>query len=270
MPYVELKGGSKMWYIEKGAGMPVVLVHGSLCNSRFLENQVQHLGERFRAIAFDLPGHGKSDSPSGASYSFPELAASLEEGISRLVGENRIVLVGHSVGGMISLVYATTPDLAKRLRGLVLISTHPKSRDPGDLEFIKRVERGEMKIMDRKLMEPINTYRWFTSGYAKEHKSRLKELFDQVYMTSEEVAFKITRNAVYDYDVEDRLERIAVPTLIVTGDKDMAVPPHYSKLMHTKIRNSELLQVPNTGHMIQFEANEQLNRALSDFLKRIK
>jgi pimeloyl-ACP methyl ester carboxylesterase len=269
MPYVKLEDGTKIWCIEKGTGMPVIFVHGSQCSSWFFKNQVDYLGQWYHAVAFDLPGHGQSDKPDKASYTLLELTTNLEQAITKLLGDNKIILAGHSMGGMIALIYATTPRFSKRLRGLVLMSTASTYRDPGFVDLIKKVEGGEIKVMDRKLWEPIQTFRFFTSKYAREHKDLLKELFDRMFETSEEVAAKTNRSMAYDYDVENKLDQVTVPTLIITGDKDSAVPPDRSKMLHERIKKSELRVLsPGIGHMLQYEATDKLNSELLNFLKK--
>ena len=112
MPYVALKDGSRMWYIEKGKGMPIVFAHGWMGSSWLYEKQVDYFGQSYHAMAFDHLGHGKSDKPDNASYALPPLAANLDYAVGRLFGEEKFVLIGHSMGGMISLLYATTPKFA--------------------------------------------------------------------------------------------------------------------------------------------------------------
>jgi pimeloyl-ACP methyl ester carboxylesterase len=269
MPYVELKDGNKMWYIEKGKGMPIAFVHGFLGSSWLFENQVDYFGKWYHAMAFDHLGHGKSDKPDNASYALPQLAANLDYAVGRLFGEEKFVLIGHSMGGMISLLCATTPKFAKRLKALVLMSTAPKLKNPGLDEYVKNLRSGKMRLSDRELMETVFVALCFQSKYAREHKDLVKEFVDLTMLNKEQVGLATMYSIVDDYNVENKLGTIGVPTLILTGDKDVFIPPESSKLMHEKIKNSELkVLTPNIGHMIQFEATEQYHKALLDFLKK--
>ena len=73
------------------------------------------------------------------------------------------------------------------------------------------------------------------------------------------------------FTMEERLEDIDVSTLILTGDEDPFVFSENSELMHRKIRNSELkILSPNIGHMIQFEALEEYNKVVENFLKKLQ
>jgi pimeloyl-ACP methyl ester carboxylesterase len=73
---------------------------------------------------------------------------------------------------------------------------------------------------------------------------------------------------VNNFNVEDKLKDISVPTLILTGDKDIFILPEESKSMNQKIPNSSLaILTPKIGHMIQYEATDEFNKALETFLK---
>ena len=126
MPYVKLKDGNRLWYEEKGKGMPIVFIHGWLGLSWHFSNQIDYFSKAYRVFVFDHKGHGKSDRPEDAAYTLPEFAEELNQALDKLIGDQKFVLIGHSMGGFISLIYATTPNFKKRLKGLVLMSTAPK------------------------------------------------------------------------------------------------------------------------------------------------
>jgi pimeloyl-ACP methyl ester carboxylesterase len=270
MPYVALEDGSKMWYIEKGKGMPIVFIHSWMGSSQLLEKQVDYLGQRYHAMAFDYLGHGKSDKPDNASYTLQRLAANLDYAVGKLIGDERFVLVGHSMGGMIAQIYAVTPKFSKRLKGLVLMSTAPKLKNPVLDEYVKNLKSGKLRLSDRSLIEIVFVSLCFQDKFAKEHKDFIKEFVDLTMLNKEQVGLATMSSIVDDYNVENKLGTISVPTLILAGDKDIFIPPENSKLMHEKIRNSELKVLsPNIGHMVQFEATEQCHKALLDFLEKL-
>ena len=103
------------------------------------------------------------------------------------------------------------------------------------------------------------------------HEDIIKEFVEEVMKNSEYVAFRTATYIVDNYNVDDKLGEINVPTLILTGDEDAFIFPEESELMHNKIRDSELkIFSPNIGHMIQFEALEECNKVVEDFLKRLQ
>jgi len=271
VPYVKLKDGNRLWYEEKGKGMPIVFIHGWLGSSWLFTNQINYFSKAYRVFAFDHKGHGKSDRPEDAAYTLLEFAEELNQALDKLIGDEKFVLIGHSMGGFISLIYATTPNFKKRLKGLVLMSTAPKFRNPGVDEFVKLIKKHEMTILDPGLVDSILVPLNFNRKYIETHKDVIEKFVEEVLKNSEHVAFKTTIACVDLYDVEDKLEEVDAPTLILAGNGDAFIFPEESELMHKKIKNSELkIFSPNIGHMIQFEVSEECNKAVENFLKKLQ
>jgi len=271
VPYVRLKDSNRLWYEEKGEGMPIVFMHGWMGSSWHFSNQIDYFSKAYRVFVFDHKGHGKSDRPEDANYTMPEFAEELNQALDKLIGDENFVLIGHSMGGFISLTFATTPEFKKRLKGLILMSTAARFRNPGLDEFVDLIKKGEMTIVDRGLVESILIQIAFDAKYVETHEDLIKEFVDEVMKNSEFVAFKTAMYIVDVFNVEDKLDEIDVPTLVLTGDQDAFVFPEGSELMHRKIKNSELkILSPNIGHMIQFEALDECNKVVEDFLKRLQ
>src|SRR5262245_1711421 len=99
------RGGHALYYVEAGAGgPPVVLVHGWCCDHTYLEPQRRHLSASRRAVAVDLLGHGRSDKPV-QPYSISGFA----DDVAWMCGELGLakpIVVGHSMGGIVSLELA--------------------------------------------------------------------------------------------------------------------------------------------------------------------
>ena len=174
------------------------------------------------------------------------------------------------MGGFISLIYATTPKFKKRLKGLVLMSTAPKFGNPALDEFIDLIKKGEITIIDPGLVDSILIPLCFNAKYIETHEDTIKKFAGEVLKNSEYVASKTVISIIDLYNVEDKLNKIDVPTLILAGDEDAFIFPEESELMHKKIKNSELkIFSPKIGHMIQFEALEKCNKAIEEFLERL-
>jgi len=272
VPYVKLKDGNRLWYEEKGKGMPIVFIHGYGASSWDFSNQIDYFSKAYRVFAFDHKGHGKSDRPEDASYTLPEFAEELSQALDKLVGAEKFVLIGHSMGGFISLIYATTPNFKKRLKGLILMSTAPKFANPGVQEYVNLIKKGEMSLEPNlENMNNIMVPLCFNEKYIQTHEDTIKKFVEEGLKNSEYVLFKTTIDIADHYNIEDKLEEIDVPTLILTGDEDAFVFPENSELMHRKIKNSELkIFSPKIGHYIQFEALEEYNRVVENFLKKLQ
>ncbi|MFX1451473.1 MAG: alpha/beta fold hydrolase [Promethearchaeota archaeon] len=268
MPFVKIKKGYKVNYVEKGKGQPLVFIHGFLGSTWLFEEQIEHFSKMgYRAIAIDHLGHGKSDKPESEGYLLHDLAQYLEEALEQILGDEKIVLIGHSMGGMIAQTYAVTPNLAKRLKGLVLMSTAPKLQNPGLDQYIKDIDAGTLKIIDPDSVKNILVNLCFHRSYKKEHKDIVDEFIKLTLENEEFIGVKTMHAIVLNYDVTEKLKNIKVPTLILTGSSDIFIPPQDSETMNELIPNSTLVKLsPKIGHMIQFEAKDDYHKALEDFL----
>jgi pimeloyl-ACP methyl ester carboxylesterase len=270
MPYVELDKGYKIFYLEKGKGKNIVFTHGFLGSSWLFQAQIEHFSSYRRVIAIDHLGHGKSDKPKSESYKLNELAQILDETLSKIIGDEKITLVGHSMGGMISLIYATNPTLAKRLEGLILMSTAPKLNNPGLVQYVEDLKSGTMSLKDRETIETIFVGLCFQRKARKEQTELIKEFVNLTLQNEEYVGLRTMESIVNNFNVEDKLKSISVPTLILTGDKDIFILPTESESMNKMIPNATLsVLTPKIGHMIQYEAPEQYTDAIDKFLKTV-
>jgi pimeloyl-ACP methyl ester carboxylesterase len=269
MPTVTLDNGSKIFYLDKGKGRNLVYIHGFLGSSWIYEALVDHFSKKYRVIALDHLGHGQSDKPETESYELPQLALYVDQALSKIIGNEKIILHGHSMGGMIALIYATTPSLAKRLEKLVLMGTAPILKNPGLVRYIEDIKAGKMKIIDREVVESVFINLCFDRKFRKnkENQSLLKEFIDKTLQNKEYVGIKTMESIVSHYNVEDKISQIKIPTLILTSDSDIFILPDESKKMHQKIPNSKLAVFsPHVGHMINYEAKNDYIKVMEEFL----
>jgi proline iminopeptidase len=224
----------------------------------------------YRAIALDHFGHGQSDKPESEAYELQDLTQYLDETLAQLAGNEKLVLIGHSMGGMIAQLYATTANYAKRLRGLVLMSTAPKLRNPGLDKYIEDLNSGAMSLKDEKSIRDIMVDLCFQRPYKKARPDIIEEFIRLTLQNAEYVGLRTMNSIAKRYDVESKIKTIKLPTLILTGDKDIFIQPQESEKMHQLISASKLVKfAPKIGHMIQYEALNDYHKALEDFLKQL-
>jgi pimeloyl-ACP methyl ester carboxylesterase len=268
MTYIELDNGYKIHYVDKGKGRILVYIHGFLGSSWIYEELIEYFSKKYRVIAIDHIGHGMSDKPDSESYELTDLAKYLEQTLSKIIGEEKIILHGHSMGGMIVLIYATTPNLMKRLNGLILMATAPKLKNPGLIQYIEDLRAEKMRIKDREVIETIFINLCFNRKYQRKNPDLIKEFVDRTLKNEEYVGLRTMNSIVNNYNVEEKIHNINVPTLILTGDKDIFILPEESKNMHQIIPNSELVVFsPKIGHMINYEARDEYIKVMEDFLE---
>ena len=272
MPTVEIEKGYKINYLDKGKGSNLVYIHGYLGSSWLYEDFVEYFSNKYRVIAIDHLGHGKSDKPESESYELNDLANYVDQALSKIIGDEKIILHGHSMGGMIAQIYATTLKLAKRLNGLVLMATAPVLQNPGLVQYIEDIKAGKMKIIDKEVVESVFLNLCFHRKFRKnkENNALINEFAERTLENKEFVGFKTMESIVNNFNVVDKLKTIKVPTLILTGDKDIFILPEESKKMHEKIPNSKLVVFsPNIGHMINYEAKDEYIKVMKEFLESL-
>lgn len=239
--YAELTQGS-VWYDELGEGEPLVLLHGGAVDSRFFEHNVGPLAERFRVIAADLWGHGRSADRDG-SFSYDSFATDVEELIERVAGGSAH-LVGHSIGSVVALTVAMRrPELVRKL---VIISGAFDRRTAiggGDSVSDEQVEQTVAFLGTRYGEVSPDGEEHFPVVVRKDFELSTRE----PELTAEEVGVVTAR------------------TLIMVADDDIQSLEHTLDL-YRAIPDSELAVVPGTSHFLLQEKPEACNAIILDFL----
>jgi len=268
---VELAGAT-VNYAEIGAGEPILFVHGlGGCWRNWLEN-MPHFGERYRAIALDLPGFGESPMPEW-EISMPAYGRMLNEFCERLGLERVAALVGNSMGGFVATEAAIErPD---RFERLVLVSAAGVSlaeakgrRFEAAARTIKAAAphllNGDRAIWLNRPLGRRAAFGWVIRQPEKLRPALLKE---QVRPGLNSDGFVPSLASMVGYDTRERLTEIEIPTLIVWGLSDRIVPVEAALRYHRLIRRSRLEIFERTGHVPQLERPARFNALLDEFLE---
>ncbi len=250
--------------VERGADQPLVFLHGIGGNAETWRYQLDIFRERYRAIAFDLPGYGHA--PPLAETNFPALAEWLHGSLRALEIEQPI-LVGHSFGGMIVQEYlATYPGQTK---AVVLYGTSPAfGRKDGDWQ--QKFVRARLQPLDdgKKMVDlaPQIVAGLVGSG-AKPEGIALAQA--GVAATTEE-AFRRSIHCLVDFDQRANLSRIDIPCLLLVGAEDTNAPAAMMEKMASKIHGASYRCLSGLGHLAHLEDAEIFNRALVEFLRGLQ
>jgi pimeloyl-ACP methyl ester carboxylesterase len=269
MPNFNLKDGTKIFYKEEGKGAPpILLVHGWTANSSTWQKTIPYLSKYYRTIAPDLKGHGASDKPQ-ATYSVKEYTDELNQLADKLVPKDKLVLCGHSMGGMIALTYATDPKFPKRLKGLILCNTSYKLKDnPGMKGLIEALKKGLLGT--RKVAAETINQTAFNSKFIRENKEFFKGFVEETTKCPEHVMISCLESWVRDYDVTDKLAQIDIPVLIITSDTDGQMDPKSSQYIKEHIKNSQLHVIkPQVGHHTMLESPDEFNKTVKAFIEKL-
>jgi len=254
--------------VDKGNGEALVFLHGFTGSHADWTDQVGKTTDQYRTIAVDHRGHGQSSAPeSESAYSIKIFADDVYAILSKL-GISRCCLIGHSMGGFMSLQLAV--DHPELVRGLVLVDTSSGEWDvvPGYAEFKQKLHHLAQTEGLEAAFEYDATQNPPRVEKFKKHPE-LKEVARQKVLNTSLNGYIHVSNSFQKWaPVTDRLHGIKVPTLIVLGEEDAGfVRP--SKIMNEHIAGSELVVIKNAGHNPHEEETEAFNEAFLDFLPKI-
>ncbi|OOM82512.1 pimeloyl-[acyl-carrier protein] methyl ester esterase [Clostridium puniceum] len=243
---ISKKNGIEFEFL-KGTGnncINLVFIHGSGCNRFFLRSIHEEVSE-YNCYFVDLPGHGNSDD---TGYSFVNYVNAVSDFVR---GLDNVILLGHSLGG--TVVLAATARNILSVKGAVIISSgasFPKL----DKEYMKKIHNN---VVD---ME-----------YVAECLGHMEDPAVQEAVTKIEADKLIILDFLIDevVDVEDCLKDIKVPITIVTGGDEILTLVEYSELIHEKVKNSKLVVIPKTRHMLPVAKRKELRELIIELIDKV-
>ncbi|HEU4404869.1 MAG TPA: alpha/beta fold hydrolase [Polyangiaceae bacterium] len=264
MAMIEVNGTSL--YVEDtgpgSTGETVAFSHGLLWGTELFAPQIAALRGRYRCIAWDHRGQGKSAPDHrhciGMELVWQDAVALLEK-----LAPGPVHFVGLSMGGFVAMrLAARRPEL---VRSLVLIET---SADPEPLEnvpryrLLVRVVRvlGPRAVKSR--VEPIMLGRTILADPARAAERRR---YAEIMMRRRDV-WRAVNGVIDRAGVYDELARIEAPTLVLAGDEDVATVPAKAERLQAAIAGAKLVRVPRAGHSSSVEEPAAVTSAIEAFL----
>jgi pimeloyl-ACP methyl ester carboxylesterase len=264
-------------------GQPIILSHGWGPNSTVWYYAKRQLSDRFRVIVWDLPGLGKSSKPKNNDYSIEKYARDLEAVVA-IAGNKPVILLGHSMGGMINLTFCRLfpEQLGSRVAGLILVDT--TYTNPVKTCILSNLVRK----LQKPLLEPV-LYLTMILWPIFWLMTWLSYLNGSLYITVELSGFTGTETrgqlnfagllsalgspgvlargtlAMFNFDETETLATINVPVLVVCGASDIATKPVASDRMKAELPYSEKVTIKPGGHMALMEQNQQFAEVVSSF-----
>jgi pimeloyl-ACP methyl ester carboxylesterase len=275
---------------EGDAPVTVVFVHGFCLDMGTFHFQRQALQAMpgVRMVCYDQPGHGRSGRLHKGEYTLDLLGDALRKVIEETAPTGRVILVGHSMGGMAIMALADdAPEMFKpegRVAGVVLIST--SAGELGGVTF----GMPQVLVRFRKPLLPlISGAGWVTAGMldrAREASTDLAWLLTRRYgfgsgkpspalvsyvermnsATRTETVARYIRT-LYTHDRVMALGALTeIPVLVICGDEDLLTPVEHSREICAALPGAELVVVPRGGHVALLEHSEVVNEALVPFV----
>ncbi len=266
MPEVQLRG-VRLYYESRGEGDPLVLIPGFGNGMWIWFRQVEELARRFRVVTFDPRGVARSEGRDEA-FTIADLADDLAALLDALEVESAHVL-GASFGGFVAQEFAL--EHTARTRSLVLACTSFGGRghvapSPETLAAIASTKglNTEERVRENLLLA-------FSPDYLGREAGEVERI---IRLRAEnpvpEYVYTRQLQAAVGFDAAGRVGRIDAPTLVVTGDADVIVPPENSRNLAAAIPGAELRVVPGGSHTFFIERAEEFNRIVTDFIERTR
>jgi 3-oxoadipate enol-lactonase len=272
-------GSLELYYEEHGSGDPLLLIMGLAADSQAWMFQIPDFAERYRTIAFDNRGVGRSSKPPGP-YSIHQMADEAA-GLLDVLQIDRAHVVGVSMGGMIAQELVLRHP--ERVRGLVLACTYPepdseveRHREFTLAQFGGSIDAsGAMKV-DLSAVNPLMFLQQllpnvFNQEFIDRELPKLMQIFGgalQWGFSMEAILGQV--GAVMSHKATERLHQIKSPTLVITGDADRLVPPAGSDILAREIPGAKLVKVPGGSHGFNFETPDIFNREVLAFLASVE
>ena len=263
MPSIKVNNCNLHYEIHGSGTETIVFSHGLLWSGKMFHKQVAHLKDRFKIVTYDHRGQGQSEVTENG-YDMDTLYEDAAELVEKLELE-KVHFAGLSMGGFIGMrLAARRPDLIK---SLVLMETSAQP-EPNKLKYrflSTIVKMFNVKIVANPVMKIMFSDKFLKDQNKAKERAHLKnELKSLPKSIVRAVGGVIDRKGV-----EDELENIKCPTMIMVGTQDKATVPAKAEFMHSKIEGSILKYIEGGGHTGCIEEPDQFNKNLDEFYQQV-
>ena len=261
LKYLSYKQG-RIAYRETGTGQTLLFLHGMNGNSKSWENLFYSLSSSFRVIAWDAPSFGGSDVFGDNIEEYKNAAKALIETLKL----KKIILIGHSMGGLIASQLAYDNDVS--VSGLILSSTHLgfgcKKGEPLMERYANRLKTFSTKLSD--------------IDYAMERAKRNtpEGTSESVIKFLANVALDIRKESIRDggrmsqeSDNTNICKDLKVPVLILSGGKDTVISTEMHASLIAALPRAHKVVFPKAGHASFAEYPDQFNYQVTEFAKKV-
>jgi 3-oxoadipate enol-lactonase len=265
MPRIHANG-IEIFYQVSGSGEPLLLIAGFTCDHLIWSRVVPALSAHYRVVVFDNRGVGRT---TGAldSMSVRQLAEDAA-GLLDALGLGSAHVAGHSMGGIIAQELALAHP--EQVQTLMLLSSCARldARGRAIIESWGDLpERLDPETSARLILPWMYTDAFFSTPGAVEES--IAQMMANPYPPSAAAIYAQSR-ATSAADTSDRLNRLAMPTLVLVGREDILLPVAFSEQLSRNIRSAELVTLDETGHGLLIESPHAVTTALLEFLRHAK
>jgi len=253
LPQVEING-VKINYVFEGTGFEtIIFIHGLGESLESWRHQINFFSKKFKVIALDLRGHGKSSIPK-KKIEIGDFAEDVK-GLLDHLGIKKAHFCGLSMGALVLFeMYKRYTDY---FLSMILVAARHK------------FPPAQTAVLEGMSMEIIGA-EVATFALAANAPEQLKEEVAKMIAGTKKDAYIQSAEATSMLDYSELLPKIKVPTLIIVGELDIVTPVSSAEIINKSIQGSILQIIPGVGHLPNREASEKFNNLLDEFLYKIK
>jgi len=259
MDFVDV-AGLRIGFRRRGAGTPLVLLHGAVCDSRVWRVELESFADAFTVVAWDAPGCGGSANPP-SDFRMGDFANALA-GLLDALALGPAHVLGHSWGSTLALeLYLRHPSA---VRSLVLVGAYAGWAGSLPASQVEQRLRFALDIADLgpDAFEPSSMRGLFSDTMPAERAQELAAIMRE----TRPVGTRTMALALAEADLRNALPSIAVPTLVVCGDADERSPLSVGRELHSAIPGSTLAVLSGLGHECYLESADTFGAEVRRFL----
>ena len=260
MLFITVNELSIFYYENKMGGTPLLFIHGWLGSSLEWTYQLYYFNTKEHIIILDLPGFGKSDKPK-IEYSIDFFTKQVVEFL-KLLGYDEVILIGHSLGGMIALTIAI--QNSKLVKKLIVISTcasfSQSIKNKWNLFWINIVFRLVYKNFLKNIIKQI-------ISTEKEDREFKRHLINALKIPKS-VVLNTFKNMTSKFNINKKLSQIFHPTLIIYGNEDKIISKSMIINLEELISNSRIVVIEKSPHRVMIENHKKVNDIIDEFIKK--
>lgn len=267
--FIELGNNNRLHYRDQGksTGPTLILIHGTSASLHTWEPLISRIGEQFRLVSLDLPGHGLTGANSQRDYSRQAMVSSIWVLMDHL-GITSATLVGNSLGG--SIAWASALDKPERVKSLVLLapSGAPKKEESrSNIGFrILQTSIGQslMKHVAPRFIIESSLYQTVVNTDLIDD-AMVDRYWELLRLKGNRQAMIDLANTPRDEKAWRRFSTITAPTLIIWGEEDGVLPISMLDTFEREFDQVRSIRLPGIGHLPMEEAVEKVAAGLVAF-----
>jgi len=241
-----------IFYQEYGKGdKNILLFHGWGQSHVFWKDISARLSQEYHLYVLDLPGFGRSQEPPSV-WNIKKYAKFIHAFVIKLQ-ITKPILIGHSFGGRIAIIYASQFFVKK----LILYSTGGGLPEKSLLKTVHKY----VFVKIGKYLFPNFLYKCYSIFF------RPKNYQNKIIINKKRSRRMLDIYSQPSQNLDQALDQIVAKTLIIVGQKDFITKPTIGREMHALIKNSELIKIPNATHFAHIEAPNIFYETVEKFLK---